>query len=616
MVLTEEIDPVDGVRRPKMKRVLGWLELTGIGIGCTIGAGIFVVTGIVAHDKTGPALFLSYILSGLACFFAAFSYAELAAMVPSAGSAYSYARATMGQLMGWILGWDLILEYAVSAASVAQGWSKYFGELLSFMGLHLPPAIMSPPWGFDPDTGALSSTGAVLDLPALLIVVIVTVILVVGIRESARFNTAMVILKLLIVVFVIFVGLAYVKSENFTPFLPYGFGGLSFFGFTVAGQTGPDGSPAGVVAGAALVYFSYIGFDAVVCNSEETKKPQRDLPIAIILSLAVSTVLYVAVSLVLTGMVPYNRISKDAPLSAAFGEHGLRWAEVIIAIGAVVGITSVLLVTMMSQPRIFMAMARDGLLPKRFFAEIHPVFHTPWKSTILTGVFVALISALIPLSVLVELVSIGTLMAFAVVCIAVIVLRKTRPDIPRPFQCPWVPWLPGAGAFLCVMLMLSLPGQNWLRLIVWLLIGLTVYYFYGRIHGHAPYAFSLEQRQQHTDSDSLAAGDLELSLPSGSGIEGKGSEPPELPPLAAAAAAAAAASLLSSPSSSSSLSDGDGEAGVGLCSSSGGSSESSSSSSDDDSQGGGAVVEIAPTDESSSDEESEDRTRETGVLVR
>jgi hypothetical protein len=306
-----------------LHKVLDWKDLISLGVGCTIGAGIFVVTGVVAATKAGPALFLCYIVSGIACALAGLCYSELAAMAPSAGSAYSYARASMGQTVGWIIGWDLTLEYAVSGASVAQGWSKYSVALLKLLGIGFPSVLSSAPWAYDANSGHLYSTGALLDLPAMLITLAITWLLVRGMRESARFAKVMVVLKIAIVVFVILAGVGFMHSENFSPFMPYGFFGISFFGHTAIGQSGPDGSPVGVFAGAAIVFFAYIGFDTVTCQAEETKNPQRDLPIGIIGSLAISTVLYVAVSIVLVGMVPYNLIDLDAPLSNAFGQLGM-----------------------------------------------------------------------------------------------------------------------------------------------------------------------------------------------------------------------------------------------------------------------------------------------------
>ena len=401
---------------PTLRKALRWPQLISLGIGCTIGAGIFVVTGKVAREQTGPALFLSYIFSGLACLACALCYAEFAAMNPSAGSAYSYARASMGEVVGWIIGWDLVLEYTVSASAVAKGWSENLNELLTLLGIPLPASISTAPlsssWGL---------SGGVIDLPAVCITLALTFLLVRGVKESAAFNSVMVVIKVSLVLLVIVVGSVYVRASNFSPFMPFGFFSLSFFGNVVYGQTNAEGDAVGVVAGAALIYFSYIGFDAVSCQAEECSNPQRDLPIGIIGSLFVSTVLYVAASIVLVGLVPYNTIDTAAPFSRAFRDVGQPWAEGVVALGALTGITSVLLVTMLGQPRIALAMARDGLLPPSFFAAIHPVYQTPYKATYLTGGLVAITSGLIPLSILVELVSIGTLFAFTLVCISVLI---------------------------------------------------------------------------------------------------------------------------------------------------------------------------------------------------
>ena len=464
---------------PVLRRVLGWPQLVSLGIGCTIGAGIFVVTGKVAREQTGPSLFLAYIVSGIACLCCAFCYAEFAAMSPSAGSAYSYARATMGEIMGWVIGWDLILEYTVAASAVAKGWSENLNELLTLMGIPLPPSISTAPlsssWGLQP--------GAAIDLPAVFISLSLTFLLARGVKESAAFNSVMVLIKVSLVLLVIVVGAVYVNPANYSPFMPFGFFSLSFFGNVVYGQTNASGDAVGVVAGAAIIYFSYIGFDAVSCQAEECKDPQRDLPRGIIGSLVVSTALYVAASLVLVGLVPYDTIDVSAPFSKAFRDVGVPWAEGVVAFGALTGITSVLLVTMMGQPRITLAMARDGLLPPSFFAYVHPVYQTPFKATCLTGALVATTSGLIPLSILVELVSIGTLFAFTLVCVSVLILRRTRPHHPRPFRVPYSPYIPTLGATMCLLLMLSLPSTNWLRLIVWLAVGLVVYGLYGRKRG-------------------------------------------------------------------------------------------------------------------------------------
>ncbi len=466
----------------RLRRVLGPVQLTSLGVGAIIGTGIFVLTGQAAHDKTGPALMLSFCAAGLACVFAALCYAEFASMVPVAGSAYTYAYATLGELMAWIIGWDLVLEYAVGSATVAHGWSHYFQDFIGIMGVKLPHGMTTAPFDYDPSVGHFVSTGTILDLPAVLITFVITAILVKGIRESASFNAGMVIVKLVIVAFVIIVGAFYVNPENWKPFAPYGFTGISFFGKTLFGQTGKGGEPLGMLAGAATIFFAYIGFDSVSTHAEEAKNPKRDVPIGIVTSLILCTFLYIAVAAVLTGMVPYDKINIDAPVSDAFRQVGLPWAQFLISLGALTGITSVLLVMMLSQPRVLLAMARDGLIPESFFGAIHEKFRTPWKATILTGAFVSIMAGLLPLRVLAELVNIGTLFAFVVVCAAVLIMRRTNPEAPRPFRAPFVPVTPILGMLTCTLLMFSLPAENWWRLIIWLAIGFTIYFGYGRHH--------------------------------------------------------------------------------------------------------------------------------------
>src|SRR5579862_1803707 len=468
----------------QLRRVLGPVQLTSLGVGAIIGTGIFVLTGVAAHDLTGPALMLSFVVSGLTCFFAALCYAEFASMVPVAGSAYTYAYATLGELFAWIMGWDLILEYAVASATVAHGWSHYFQDFLRFFHIALPAVFTNAPFDYELSTGHFTSTGTWFDLPAIAIALIVTAILVKGINESASVNAAIVILKLSIVLFVIVVGSFYVHTANWHPFAPFGLSGLSFFGHTVLGQSGPGGEPLGMLAGAAIVFFAYIGFDSVSTHAEEARNPSRDVPIGIMTSLVLCTFLYIAVAAVLTGMVPYSQINIDAPVSDAFRQVGLPWAQLLISIGAVAGITSVLLVMMLSQPRIFLAMARDGLLPPGFFAAIHERFRTPWKSTILTGVAVATMGAFLPLRILAELVNIGTLLAFVIVCAAVLIMRQTHPEVPRPFRVPFSPVTPILGILACILLMCSLAAANWVRLFVWLAIGLVIYFGYGYKHSH------------------------------------------------------------------------------------------------------------------------------------
>ncbi|HXG95453.1 MAG TPA: amino acid permease [Blastocatellia bacterium] len=463
----------------RLRRVLGPVQLTALGVGAIIGAGIFVATGEAAHNVAGPALMLSYVVAGITCVFAALCYAEFASMAPVAGSAFTYAYATLGELFAWIIGWDLVLEYAVGSATVANGWSSFFQSLLPKVGIHLPVAISQPPIVFE--EGHFVSKGGIVNLPAVIIVLIVTAILVKGIQESASFNATMVAIKVAAVLFVILVGAFFINPANWHPFAPYGWGGLNLFGNTLWGET-VGGRPVGMFAGAAIIFFAYIGFDSVSTHAEEAKRPNRDVPIGIVASLLICTVLYVAVVAVLTGMQKYSTIDTGAGVSMAFKSVGLQWAEVIIAIAGVAGITSVLLVMMLSAPRVFLAMARDGLLPPSFFADVHPRFRTPWKSTILVGCFVAVGAGLLPIGALLEMTNIGTLFAFTVVCSAVLIMRRTNPEAERPFRCPMVPLVPILGIIMCVLLMFSLPWANWIRLIGWLVIGLVIYFSYSRHH--------------------------------------------------------------------------------------------------------------------------------------
>jgi len=487
------LDEMKGENR--LRRILGPVQLTALGVGAIIGTGIFILTGVAAHDRTGPALMLSFVMAGLACVFAALCYAEFASMVPVAGSAYTYAYATLGELFAWIIGWDLILEYAVGSATVAHGWSAHFQEFipifhegLSWIPAKIPLIFHSAPVNYCVSVGAgcphtgFVATGSYFDLPAVLITFILTVILVKGIKESASFNALMVAVKLIIVLMVIGIGVFFIKEANWHPFAPFGYTGVSFFGHTILGQTAKGGEPLGMFAGAAIIFFAYIGFDSVSVHSEEARQPAKDVPIGIIASLIICTILYILVAGVLTGMVPSKDINIDAPVVDAFRRAGLTWMQYLVAFGAMTGITSVLLVMMLSQPRVMLALARDGLVPKGFFGDIHPKFRTPWKSTILTGLFVASMAGLIPLSILAEMTSIGTLFAFVIVCGAVLVMRKTNPNAVRPFRAPFVPLIPILGILTCLLLMFSLPAENWYRLIIWLLIGLVIYFLYGRRH--------------------------------------------------------------------------------------------------------------------------------------
>jgi APA family basic amino acid/polyamine antiporter len=478
-VLLEE---VKGENR--LRRVLGPVALTSLGVGAIKGTGIFVSTGVVARQTAGPSLMLSYAVAGLVCVFAALCYSEFASMVPVAGSAYTYAYTTLGELFAWIIGWDLVLEYAVGAATVANGWSSYFQAVLGSLGIHLPASLSGPAVNYDPDVGRLVATGSIINLPAVIIVFVVTIVLIVGIKESANFNAAMVGVKVAAVLFVIGVGVFFINTSNWTPFAPFGYTGLNFFGAHVAGMQDAGGRPLGMMAGAALAFFSYIGFDSISTHSEEAKNPQRDIPIGIITSLVLCTLLYVAVIAVMTGMVPYDQLDINSPVSTAFKQVGVSWAQFLIALGGLTGITSVLLVMMLSQPRVLLAMARDGLLPASFFGAVHERFRTPWKSTILTGCFVAVPAAFLPINVLLNLVNMGTLMAFAIVCAAVLIMRRTNPDAKRPFRVPFVPVTPILGILTCLLLMFSLPAENWWRLLIWLSVGMLIYFGYSRRHSH------------------------------------------------------------------------------------------------------------------------------------
>jgi APA family basic amino acid/polyamine antiporter len=466
----------------RLRRILGPVQLTALGIGAIIGAGIFVATGAAAHNVAGPSLMLSYVMAGTACIFAALCYAEFAAMVPVAGSAYTYAYATLGELFAWIIGWDLVLEYAVGSATVATGWSGYFQNVLSKLGIYLPLELRESPWKYDGVTGGFVSTGSLVNVPAIVIVAIVTAVLVKGIHESANFNATMVGIKLAAVLFVIGVGAFLIDPANWKPFAPFGWTGISFFGHHVAGQTDAGGSPVGTLAGAAIIFFAYIGFDSVSTHTEEARNPKRDVPIGIITSLIVCTVLYIGVVAVLTGMVKYDQLDINAPVSRAFQQRGVGWAEGLIAAAGVAGITSVLLVMMLSGPRVFLAMARDGLVPRSVFGVVHPRFRTPWRSTILIGIFVTCLAGFLPIDALLHLTNIGTLLAFVIVCGAVLIMRKKYPDAERPFRCPWVPLVPVLGVLSCLLLMFSLPVANWWRLGAWLAIGLVIYFGYGRRH--------------------------------------------------------------------------------------------------------------------------------------
>jgi APA family basic amino acid/polyamine antiporter len=440
-----------------LKRTLTALDLTLLGIGAIIGTGIFVLTGTAAANQAGPGIVLSYVIAGLACGFAALCYAEFASMIPISGSAYTYAYATLGEIFAWLIGWDLILEYAVGSMTVAVGWSGYFQRILAGFGVHLPVWMSASP---DPAAETL------VNLPAIVIVLGIMVLLVIGVRESARFNAAMVTVKLAAVAFFILMGFSYVKPENWSPFMPYGF--------------------SGVMTGAAVVFFAYIGFDAVSTTAEEAKNPSRDLPIGIISSLVICTILYLVVSAILTGIIPVVQYKADqqflnAPVGYALAVINKDWAAGLVSAGAVAGITSVLLVMLMSQPRIFFAMSRDQLLPPGV-SKVHPKFRTPYITTIITCVIVAAVAGFVPINILGEMTSIGTLFAFVVVSLAVIVLRIKRPDARRPFRVAGGHIIPVLGVLACVYLMVSLSVMTWVRFLGWLDIGMIIYWFYGRTH--------------------------------------------------------------------------------------------------------------------------------------
>ncbi len=493
----------------RLRRILGPVGLTSLGIGAIIGAGIFVITGRVAAQDAGPAVMISYVVAGLGCALAALCYAEFASAVPVAGSAYTYAYATLGELLAWIIGWDLVLEYAMSCSVVAADWTNYFHEFLKAIlgarGDVLPPHLITSTFTYSPADGW--GFGWQLNLPAVFIMIFCTVILVVGIRESAGTNAVLVAVKLAVVLFVIVVGLGYIHSSNWfdvpveKAHLPentsekWGLLGTLGIDRWLGGYNESSKSSfmpygfSGVMVGAALVFFAYIGFDALSTHSEEAKKPQRDVPIGIIASLLICTLLYFGVSAIITGMEPYDQIDPNAAIAAAFrreyertGNGLLRGAAGIIATGALAGITSVLLITFLSQARIFLAMARDGLLPRRIFGTVHPRFRTPHVSTLVTGSVVTVLAAITPISVLEEMVSIGTAMAFVVVCAAVLILRIKRPDAPRPFRTPLLYVVAPLGIFVNVGMMLFLMPTTWLRLLIWLIIGLVIYFFYGRRH--------------------------------------------------------------------------------------------------------------------------------------
>jgi len=439
--------------RGLLRRSLGPWNLTALGIGSIIGTGIFVLTGTAASQNAGPALVLSMIISAVGCAFSGLCYAEFSAMVPVAGSAYTYAYATMGEFIAWIIGWDLILEYALSVATVAVGWSGYFVSLARDVGIVIPPALATPP----PE--------GLFNLPAAVIVLVVAALLVIGIKQSADTNTLLVAIKTLVLVLFVVAGASYVKRANLTPFVPPNLGPFGQFGWS------------GVLRGAGVMFFAYIGFDAVSTAAQEARNPSRDMPIGILGSLAICTVIYMLVAVVLVGIVPYRQLNVADPLAVGIDATGITWLSPVIKVAALFGLFSTMLVQLLGQTRIFYSMSRDGLLP-RVFAAVHPRFRTPHVSTVLTGLIIAMLAGLTPIGVLGQLVSIGTLLAFVLVSIGVVILRSTAPDVPRPFRTPWVPFVPIAGAVICLAQMVGLPVATWERLLIWLAIGLVVYFSY------------------------------------------------------------------------------------------------------------------------------------------
>lgn len=454
----------------KLERSLGSVSLILMGIGAIIGAGLFSITGIAAAENAGPAIVLSFILASIGCAFAGLCFSELAAMIPISGGAYTYTYTTLGEFIAWIVGWALILEYAAGAVVVAISWSAYVVSFLQDFHIQLPAALVASPWQ---PTHLLNGTDAygLFNLPAVLVIILLTGVLIVGIDKSAKVNAVLVAIKVAVVLLFIGIGFMYVQAENYEPFIPENTGVFGEYGWS------------GIMRAAGIVFLAYIGFDAISTAAQEVKNPQKDLPIGIIGSLVICTVLYVLFALVLVGIVPYPQLNVAAPVAAAINKTPYLWLNGLVKLAIIAGLTSTVLVLLLGQSRIFYTMSKDGLLPP-VFAKVHARYHTPWIANIALMILVGLAAAFVPISLVGQLSSIGTLLAFAIVCASVIVLRRTRPDLPRPFRTPLVPWVPLLGILTCLGLMFSLDWPTWARLSVWLFIGLIFYFSYGKWNSH------------------------------------------------------------------------------------------------------------------------------------
>jgi len=451
-----------------LKRTLSSRALVALGIGAIIGAGLFSLTGIAAAEHAGPAVTISFIVAAVGCAFAGLCYAEFASMIPVAGSAYTYSYATMGEFMAWIIGWDLVLEYALGAATVGVSWSRYLLELLSSFGIHFPPELTCSPWETLTLADGTVVDGGIINLPAIFIIMLLSLLLVRGTKESASMNNFLVVLKVAVVILFIAIGWGFINEANYEPYIPANTGVKGEFGIS------------GIAAGAATVFFAFIGFDAVSTAAQEAKNPQKGMPVGILGSLVICTILYVLFAHVMTGLVPYHEFAGDAkPAATAFAVTGYDFLQTGLIIAILAGYTSVMLVMLMGQSRVFYSMSKDGLLPG-FFGQIHPKFRTPWKTNIFFMFFVSIFAGFVPVSDLGHMVSIGTLLAFVLVCVGVMVMRKKLPHAPRSFRTPLVPFVPIAGIIVCIYLMYSLPSESWLRLLIWMALGVVIYFIYGK----------------------------------------------------------------------------------------------------------------------------------------